>query len=64
MEKLNKEKISKLDQLLNEEIFIINIGLDLFAQTFSQLEVPYIAIDWQPPAAGDQDLNDILSALK
>lgn len=64
MEKLNKEKISKLDQLLNEEIFIINIGLDLFAQTFSQLEVPNIAIDWQPPASGDQDLNDILSALK
>lgn len=47
-----------------EELQVINLGLDLFGQTLEQLEIPVIEVDWRPPAGGDDELADILSALQ
>ncbi len=50
--------------LLNQEVRVINLGLELFAETFASQQVPFVHVDWRPPAEGDDDMADILSALR
>ena len=64
MNSLNNSEHLILQKLLMDEIFIINVGLDLFSKTFDNLEIAHVSVDWQPPAEGDQNLNDILAALR
>ena len=50
--------------LFDSELQVINVGLDLFADTiegYSSTSV--VRIDWRPPAAGDPHLMDILRQL-
>jgi hypothetical protein len=42
---------------------VINIGLDLFAETLARLGVPVAAVDWRPPAGGDPRLTAALGRL-
>ena len=56
--------IDRLLQLLNEEVKVVNIGLELFAETFARLGVEAVHVDWRPPAEGDPDLSDMLAALQ
>ncbi len=59
------ETPSSIDALLgSEEIQVINLGLERFAETFAAQKVRFVQVDWQPPAAEDQDLSDMLSALR
>ncbi len=58
-----KEDFQRIQALLSGELHIINLGLELFAETFEQQGISYVHVDWRPPASGDTDLNDLLSAL-
>ena len=42
---------------------VVNIGLDLFAESLQAQGVDVIALDWQPPAGGKQKLIDLLDKL-
>ncbi|MCH7606316.1 MAG: fdrA domain protein [Chloroflexi bacterium] len=46
------------------ELRVVNVGLELFAETLEELGVPVVQVDWRPPAAGDQRLADLLSRLQ
>jgi hypothetical protein len=46
--------------LFNTPLQIINIGISDFAETLRQQSVPVVEVAWQPPAAGDMTLVEIL----
>jgi FdrA protein len=50
--------------LSSEPIVIINLGLERFAETLTKQGIPFVHVDWRPPAGGDHDLTDMLAALK
>jgi len=56
---MNTDKIS----LLQEEIKVVNIGLELFAAALRTQHVEVVQVDWRPPADGDPELLDILDQL-
>ena len=43
---------------------IINVGLEVFADTLQELGFPVVQVDWRPPAGGDHRLTDLLSRLE
>ena len=49
--------------LIDQELKIINIGLDSFYQDLKDLGVEVVHVDWRPPADGDAKLMDILDKL-
>ncbi|HEY42554.1 MAG TPA: hypothetical protein G4O11_01085 [Anaerolineae bacterium] len=53
----------KVEDLLQEELVIINMGLRGFAESLEQQEVEVVQVDWIPPAGGDQEMIDILEKL-
>ena len=49
--------------LLEEGLHVVNIGLELFAETLQQQQVPVTQVAWEPPAKGDPELIGILADL-
>ena len=49
--------------LLQEELIVVNIGLDEFFTPLAELQILAVHVDWRPPAQGDQDMLDILDKL-
>jgi DNA-binding TFAR19-related protein (PDSD5 family) len=54
---------NKVEELLQEQLVVINVGLRGFAESFEQQEVEVVQVDWIPPACGDQEMIDILEKL-
>ena len=46
--------------LFQQDIRIINVGLQGFSQAIKEQDVPVQEIDWRPPADGDANLINIL----
>ncbi len=46
---------------LGGETRVVNIGLDLFAETLEALGIPVVGVDWRPPAGGDTRLAALLA---
>jgi Protein of unknown function (DUF1116). len=42
--------------LLGSQLRVVNVGLDLFAESVRSQDVPVAEVDWRPPAGGDPDL--------
>ncbi len=53
----------KINDLLEEPLKVINIGLESFAEELKQQGVETVQVDWTPPAGGDLKLADLLSKL-
>jgi hypothetical protein len=45
-------------------IKVINIGLELFAQTLKEQGVAVIHVDWRPPAGGDTKMVELLNKFE
>ena len=43
---------------------VVNVGLDLFAESLQAQGVPVISVDWRLPAGGKQHLLDLLDKLE
>ena len=52
-----------ISDLFRQEIRVINLGLEVFAQELQRLEVPVIHMAWSPPAGGDPRKAALLAAL-
>ena len=46
--------------LLGGDVRVVNVGLELFAETLAALGVPVVAVEWRPPAGGDPRLAALL----
>jgi hypothetical protein len=53
-----------VENLFNSELKVINMGLEGFAETLKEREIPVMHVRWQPPAMGDNDLLSLLNKLK
>lgn len=54
---------SKIDELLQNPIVVINVGLVKFAESLKEQKVELVQVDWVPPAGGDQEMIDLLDQL-
>jgi len=54
---------SEINNLLEEPLKVVNIGLEGFARELDQQGVEVVHVDWAPPAGGDPKLADLLSKL-
>ena len=52
-----------LDELLQNEVRVINVGLEAFAVELEKQNVPVDHVLWTPPARGNPRLADLLSKL-
>lgn len=55
--------MSKLNELFNQNLSVLNIGLETFKETMNQQGVDAIHMQWRPPANGNPMLASILADL-
>ena len=49
--------------IAGKKIVVINIGLELFADTLKDQDIDVINVDWRPPAGGDKKMAELLNKL-
>jgi hypothetical protein len=54
----------KINQLFQEELAVVNMGLDAFADALRKEKVRVLQMDWKPPAGGDRRLISLLERLE
>jgi len=54
---------SRINELLQKPIVVINISLTKFAESLQEQKVELVQVDWAPPAGGDQGMIDLLDQL-
>lgn len=52
-----------MNQLINEPLVVIKIGLDKLAKYLEDQGVEVLWLDWCPPAGGDQEMIKLLNGL-
>ncbi|HHY36453.1 MAG TPA: fdrA domain protein [Firmicutes bacterium] len=55
--------MSSPNDLFNQPLAVINIGLKIFAEALQAQAVPCVHVDWRPPAGGNPDLLAVLARL-
>ena len=55
--------MSTIEDLFQEKIVAINVGLRQFTDSLAEQEVEVIQVDWVPPAGGDKDMMELLDLL-
>jgi FdrA protein len=56
--------VGPVGSLLRQPPAVINVGLELFAESLQAQGVPVVSVDWRPPAGGKQHLLDLLDKLE
>ncbi len=56
--------MSKINNLFQEELHIVNIGLEAFYQDLINQNSPAVHVDWKPVAGGDREVAKNLRLLK
>ncbi len=54
---------SKIQQLFESELVVVNIGPRLFGEALEKQGLEVVQVDWRPLAGGDRQMQDILTAL-
>jgi hypothetical protein len=54
---------SKINELLEKPLVVINVGLMKFAENLEKQQVEVVQVDWVPPAGGDKEMMDLLGKL-
>ena len=54
---------TKVDELLNAPLVVINLGLRMIAESLEEQKVEVVQVDWNPPAGGDEAMVDLLDQL-
>lgn len=57
-------EVGPISALLERRPAVINVGLELFAESLQAQSVPVVSVDWRPPAGGKQRLIDLLDKLE
>ncbi len=56
--------VGPITAMLKARPSVINVGLELFAESLRAQGVPVVSVDWQPPAGGKRHLLDLLDKLE
>ena len=54
---------SRIDELLQKPIIVINLGLKKFAESLEEQQVEVLQVDWIPPAGGEKEMMNLLDQL-
>jgi hypothetical protein len=54
---------TKIDELLQKPLVVINLGLKKFAESLEEQKVEVVQVDWIPPAGGDKEMMDLLEQI-
>lgn len=54
---------SKINELLESPMVVINLGLKKFAESLEEQKIEVVQVDWVPPAGGDKEMIDLLDKL-
>jgi acetoin utilization deacetylase AcuC-like enzyme len=57
-------KVKKIVKLFREDLVVVNLGLDTFADTLRKEQVKVLQMNWRPPAGGNQRLICLLDKLE
>jgi len=58
------KKVQKILRLFSEDLVVVNMGLDVFAEALRKEEVTVLQMNWKPPAGGDRRLIALLDKLE
>ena len=50
--------------LFGKTLIVINIGLQLFSDSFRKQGIKTLHVNWRPPAGGDKELIKLLEKVK
>ncbi len=56
--------MTKINKLFQEELKVINMGLQSFDKNLKEQKVKTIQVDWKPPAGGNKKMLSLLDKLK
>ena len=56
--------MTKINELFQEELKIINMGLKSFNENLKKQNVKSVQVDWKPPARGNKKMLSLLDKLK
>lgn len=54
---------TKINELLQRPMVVINLGLKKFAESLEEQKVEVVQVDWMPSAGGDKEMIDLLNQL-
>ena len=54
---------TKIDEMLQKPLIVINLGLKKFAESLEEQKVEVIQVDWIPPAGGDKEMMNLLEQI-
>lgn len=52
--------VKKINDLFKQELTVINMGLESFAENLKKKKVKVLQMNWRPPAGGDKRLISLL----
>jgi hypothetical protein len=52
-----------MDNILENELVVINIGIIEFAEALREQQVPIVHVDWRPSTKEDEELENLLESL-
>ncbi len=52
-----------INELFNEELQVVNIGLVSFKEALEATDYAVVQVDWSPPAGGDERVLDALQRI-
>ncbi len=56
--------MTKINELFQQELKIINMGLESFNENLKKQNVKTIQVDWKPPARGNKKMLSLLDKLR
>jgi len=56
--------MTRINELFQEELKIINMGLQSFNKNLKEQNVKSVQVDWKPPARGNKKMLSLLDKLK
>ncbi len=55
--------VKPVNELFNEDLVVINMGLESFAENLKDQGVKVLQMNWKPPAGGNKKIASLLAKL-
>ena len=55
---------NQVNRLFASQLWVANVGVDVFYPAVLAQHVPAVQVDWRPPAGGDARMAEILAKLR
>lgn len=55
--------VKPVNKLFNEDLVVINMGLESFADNLKDQGVKVLQMNWKPPAGGNKKIASLLAKL-